>query len=276
MTQPQTQSSKKTSKSSSQDKASSSSSKTAASVLPVGRFCWLALRTPDLDKAKAFYGDVVGWQLSVQDMGGAPYSTFSGSGAPVCHAEPTKGPASFLSYVVVDDVQAAARRVKAAGGRPIGEAHAIPGVGSMLEVQDGDGAAFSLFQPDSVEAAEVSRAPGGLLWNELWATDVPNALAFLTAVSGYVVAAMPMGGEPYHLLKHGEEMQAGVIGSPDPSSPSAWVPYFHVVDVDAARGRALAAGATALGEIVDVPTVGRMAVLLDPQGARFAIMTPPR
>ena len=60
----------------------------------------------------------------------------------------------------------------------------------------------------------------------------------------------------------------------DKSMPSAWVPYFFVVDVDAALKRALAGGATALDEVMDVPDIGRMASLLDPHGARFAIMTP--
>ena len=273
MTQTQTTKSS-TKNNSSKTKKAASSSSSPSPALPVGRFCWLALRTPDVKKSQAFYGDVVGWTLSVKDLGGASFETFAGSEAPVCHVEVHKGPAAFLSYVVVDDVDAAARRVTAAGGRVLGSVQRLPGVGAMLEVQDGDGAVCSLFQPASVEAAQVSKAPGGLLWSELWAKDERAAVAFLTAVCGYVVDVSAMPDGPYHVLRHGEEMQAGVMKSPDPSSSSAWVPYLHVVDVDAARRRALAAGATALGDLQEVPGIGRTAALLDPQGARFALLQP--
>ncbi|MDP2342454.1 MAG: VOC family protein [Deltaproteobacteria bacterium] len=271
MTQPHIESknSKKRAKKTEAKKTSPSSS---SSTLPVGRFCWYALRTPDLARSKSFYGDVLGWKHSVDEKFGM--EVFAGSEGPVVHTEVHPGPASFLSYVVVDDVEAAARRVQAAAGKVLESAKTMPDVGTMQSVEDGDGAVFSLFQPVSARAAAVRKGIGAPIWNELWAKDEKNALAFLTAVVGYVVDAMPMPGFTYNVIRHGEEQQGGVMQAQDPSLPSAWVPYFFVVDVDAAHRRALAGGATELGEVMDVPNIGRMASLLDPHGARFAIMTP--
>lgn len=249
----------------------------AAAALPVGRFCWLALRTPDVAKARAFYGHVVGWSF---DPGNPqmPMATFSGKNGPVAHVEVVANRASFGSYVVVADLGAAVKRAVAAGGRVAGDVVTIPGIGAMREVEDGDGAAFSLFQPESAEQAQRVSGPGAFLWNELHARDEKAATAFLTAVVGYSVDVMPFAGMEYRVLKSkdgaAKESLAGVMKTMNPQAPSQWVPYLHVDDVDAARARAVDNGATALGDAVSADGIGRFAVLVDPQGAVFAVMTP--
>ena len=61
----------------------------------------------------------------------------------------------------------------------------------------------------------------------------------------------------------------GMMGAP-PGTPSHWVAYFSVADVDAAVTAAAGAGGTLLGEPMDTP-FGRMAFLADPDGATFAL-----
>src|SRR5207302_11081138 len=53
-----------------------------------------------------------------------------------------------------------------------------------------------------------------------------------------------------------------------------WVAYIGTPDADATYADALARGATTRTPPTDIPTVGRYAVLADPQGATFALFTP--
>ena len=62
-----------------------------------------------------------------------------------------------------------------------------------------------------------------------------------------------------------------ISGPPDPRHPQ-WNVYFSVADCDAAIERARALGGRLLFPATDVPAVGRIASLADPQGASFSIM----
>jgi hypothetical protein len=53
-----------------------------------------------------------------------------------------------------------------------------------------------------------------------------------------------------------------------------WVPYVAVEDVDATVAKAQELGGSAVIEGMDVPNVGRIAVLTDPNGAAFGIIKP--
>jgi predicted enzyme related to lactoylglutathione lyase len=61
---------------------------------------------------------------------------------------------------------------------------------------------------------------------------------------------------------------------PDPSIPSMWVPYVAVEDVDATVAKAQELGGSAVMDAMDVPNVGRIGVLKDPNGAVFGIIKP--
>jgi predicted enzyme related to lactoylglutathione lyase len=61
---------------------------------------------------------------------------------------------------------------------------------------------------------------------------------------------------------------------PNSSIPPQWQPYVAVDDPDATVVKAKELGGTALLEPMDVPKVGRLAVLRDPPGATFGIITP--
>jgi predicted enzyme related to lactoylglutathione lyase len=54
--------------------------------------------------------------------------------------------------------------------------------------------------------------------------------------------------------------------------PSHWLPYFAVEDCDQISAKAQEMGATVLQPPTDIPGTGKFSVLLDPQGAAFAIL----
>jgi predicted enzyme related to lactoylglutathione lyase len=86
---------------------------------------------------------------------------------------------------------------------------------------------------------------------------------------------MEMGpGETYNLLKVGDAEVGGCMEPPMPGVPNHWHVYFAVPDADATAAQAASAGGQVAVEPFDIPTVGRSAVLMDPQGAMFSVMTP--
>jgi predicted enzyme related to lactoylglutathione lyase len=238
-----------------------------------GKFVWFEVRTPTPSKTAKFFSEVVGWNISTMQMGeGAPYTLASTKSGPVAGVV-EDARAAFVSYVSVEDVDAAARRVEKAGGNVIGKPFDVPTIGRMVEVQDADGAAFFLFKSETGDP-EMPSAEGAFLWNELWAKNESRALAFLTSVLGYTVEGMPMGGTTYNVLKAQGKSAAGLMKSPVKELAAHWLPYLRVDDVEAAQKRAAKLGAKLEGDVTEVAGIGRFAFVRAPDGCRFAVMTP--
>jgi uncharacterized protein len=127
-------------------------------------------------------------------------------------------------------------------------------------------------------AQEAVRIAGsGFVWHELMSTDPKQSEAFYARVAG--ISVTPLGEEPgYQLLMVGGQPVGGIAGPrPDhdgwPSGgPGAhWIAYVGTDDVDAAARTATELGGEVLLPPVDVPGMGRAAVLRDPQGAAFGV-----
>src|SRR5262249_34102519 len=88
-----------------------------------GRFVWYELMTTDMEAAKAFSAEVVGWGPPDARMPGMTYTLFPAGGASVSglmglseDARKSGLRPSWLGYVGVSDVDATADRVKELGG----------------------------------------------------------------------------------------------------------------------------------------------------------------
>ncbi len=114
--------------------------------------------------------------------------------------------------------------------------------------------------------------PGVAGWIEFSGPDTAAAKKFYADVMGWTIADMPMqDGSGYTGIMVGD----GSIGgfSPMPEDAGGWTIYITVTDVDASVNKAKAAGATILADPFDIPGVGRMAKIVDPQGAKIAVIT---
>ena len=101
--------------------------------------------------------------------------------------------------------------------------------------------------------------------------DQGAAKAFYQKVLGWGIQEMPMqDGSSYSAITVGETPIGGF--SPMPEDGGAWTIYVTVPDVDAAVAKAEAEGGKVMMPAMDMPGVGRMATLTDPQGARFAVI----
>ena len=87
---------------------------------------WLELSTPDVEGSEAFYADLLGWR-------------FKG-------IRRIEAPPEWSSFLLVTDIDEAARRAEAAGARSVGDASEAPS-GRVVSIVDPQGAALSLLEP---------------------------------------------------------------------------------------------------------------------------------
>ena len=113
------------------------------------------------------------------------------------------------------------------------------------------------------------------VWDELGTTDADGAQRFYEEVFGWTTKDMGEDFGGYRIFDRPGGTGQGVAGlmqNQDATIPAAWTPYVGVEDTDACCAKAKELGASAVVEPMDVPTVGRFAILKDPQGAVFGII----
>jgi predicted enzyme related to lactoylglutathione lyase len=115
-----------------------------------GDFCWHELMTNDPEAAKKFYPEIFGWELEKDESSGQTYWMFKAGGKPVAGIDKIREGAGFpphwLSFVLVADVDAAAKKVTALGGRIFKEPTDIPNIGRFAVFADPTGGVLAMFQ----------------------------------------------------------------------------------------------------------------------------------
>ncbi|MFC7529420.1 VOC family protein [Actinoplanes sp. GCM10030250] len=243
---------------------------------------WVDLASADVEGAIRFYTTLFGWtaEVSGDDFGG--YTTFLLNGLPVAGAGPLFGEGqqtAWSTYFAADDADLVAARVEAAAGKVLVPPFDVMDQGRMAAFLDPAGAPFSAWEAGMMRGAEVFDLPGALTWAELNTRDLEGAMAFYGAVFGWTFRDAHVSGLPYVIGERNRTSVAGIqlmVGSAWPDDlPPHWLVYFAVTDCDAAAEHAYALG----GRIVHQPTsisVGRYALVEDPQGGTFAILAPVR
>ena len=247
-----------------------------------GTFCWPELATADAQGAKQFYTTLFGWTANDNDMGdGTFYTMLLLHGQPVGALYPlnkdqaSQGvPPNWGSYVAVESADDAATRARTLGGQVIMEPFDVMEHGRMAVIRDPQGAVFSVWQARKHIGAHILDEVGALCWTELMTTDTRSAEKFYTGLFPWKGQPMPMAsGQTYTVFKRGEANAAGmmqIVPEMGPVPPN-WSVYFQVADCDASATKAVSLGAKTIMPPTDIPNIGRFAVLLDPQGAPFAI-----
>ena len=241
----------------------------------VGRFVWHDLLTGDVERAKAFYTDLLGWEIEVFKPGEMDYPMISSGGKQ--HGgfgpAPEGAPPHWMGHVQVEDLDAALERVRAHGGTVLVDAMTIPEVGRMAPIADPQGAVLSIFEPQS----EVPPTEGVFVWDELVANDLGAAKQFYGTVLGWQTGEMQGAFGTYTMVKDASGADAAGMMErlPDmPPGPAFWLVYMGTSDVDATSARARELGASLMREPFDVPGVGRIAIVTDPTGATFGLFQP--
>jgi predicted enzyme related to lactoylglutathione lyase len=244
-----------------------------------GRFLWYELMTTDMQDAKTFYTDVVGWGMQ-EASPDACYVLFTAGDAPVSGLSalpPEAIQAGFrpgwLGYVGVDDVDASAARMQEFGGAIHVPPKEIPNVSRFAIGVDPQMATIGVLQwlrPDELPDVD---APGRVGWHELLATDPAKAWDFYHVLFGWRkdAADVSAAGE-YQLFSVGSNTMGGMFSKPDTVPIPFWLYYFNVDDIDAAAKRVSARGGQILTGPLEVPGSRWILQCTDPQGAMFALV----
>ena len=243
-------------------------------------FNWHDLMTPDVEGAKRFYGEVVGWDFSHQPPA-YDVALVGGMGVGGIMARPPElgnTPPFWSGYIAVKNVDKACVQLKKLGGKVHREPWDIPDTLRMAVVSDPVGAVFNMYTPMPRGAMKQpsAGATGTIGWNELMTADVDGAAKFYAKMFGWSKGGVhDMGPEygKYHLLNVKKKNHAGMMKRPGMMPRDHWGFYFYVHGIDAAAARVKSHGGKITNGPMQVPTGSWVVNAQDPQGAHFSLMS---
>jgi len=249
-----------------------------------GAFCWAEVGTVNTKKTKAFYSELFGWKYEDKPAGEFGVYTMcqvQGKDLAGLYEMPPDlikmgVPPHWMSYVAVLSADAACEKIKKHGGTIQQGPFDVMDVGRMAICKDPTGAVFSIWQSKAHKGAGVMGENGTPCWFELATKGVEKAEKFYKEVFGWNVKLGEGGGMVYReITNSGTPMPMGGMMELTPQHgpvPPHWMIYFTVDDCDGDAQRATRLGGKTIVPPMDIPTVGRFAVLADPAGATFAII----
>jgi len=247
-----------------------------------GSFCWVELSTSDGDGAKKFYTDLFGWAHQDDEVGGGMVYTMLQRDEKNVGALFQMGPdmqslgipPHWLTYVTVESVDDSVAKTKALGGTVVREPMDVLEIGRMAVIQDPEGATIAFWQPKMHHGFQVCGEDNTHCWSELWTNDTEACKTFYSELFGWTFKEPDKSATPYtELLNAGTPIGGMMKITPEMGgTPPSWLNYFSVEDCDAIVKHASDMGARSLVPAMDIPEVGRFSVMMDPQGAVFAVI----
>lgn len=244
---------------------------------------WVDLSSTDAAGSREFYSKLFGWNVEVsEDPQYGGYATAKLGDKSVGGIGPKQegdtSPTAWSLYVGTDDVDALTGKVQSSGGTVIAPPFDVGDQGRMAVFSDPSGAFISAWQ-----GAQMSRFSWGIPntygWAELYARGLERAITFYETVFGWTTSKTPIGdGQEYtQFAADGDNIAGALEMNPTVPAevPSYWMIYFFVDDVDAGYQKALGLGARELVAPDDFPG-GRFAIISDPQGASFGLLSAPQ
>jgi uncharacterized protein len=122
-----------------------------------GTFFWNELMTRNVEGAKKFYADTLGWSFDAMPMpgGGGTYWVAKSGEEPaagifdISAAEYGEIPESWMSYIAVDDVDERVKKAAKAGAKVMKPPFDVPGVGRIAILMEPGGAGVGWMTPAS-------------------------------------------------------------------------------------------------------------------------------
>jgi uncharacterized protein len=249
---------------------------------PVGAPCWIDLLTSDADRARHFYGELLGWTADegAEEYGG--YFTFFKDGLRIAGGMPNDGsqgqPDAWTVYLASADAQATTDAAAAHGGRvDLPPMPIPPDLGSMAVLADPGQATIGVWQPGSHKGFQVYAEPGTPSWFELHTREYEASVAFYRDVFSWDThVASDVPDFRYTTLGEGDAALAGIMDAsamlPE-GAPAAWSIYFQVEDADKALARVVELGGSVVRPPEPTP-YGRLAEAADTTGVHFKLVQP--
>jgi predicted enzyme related to lactoylglutathione lyase len=225
-----------------------------------GTFVWHDLMTTDADRARGFYGELLGWRFEPIALG--PFTAWRIASEDrvlgTIMPEPSLPSSHWMPYVAVADLDAAIAHVTELGGSVCAGAMEVPPLGRFAIAGDPQGGWFSLLERSAAEPPAIGRH--AFAYDELATSDAQAAVTFYAVLFGWTFATLGEGAAPYRVVRHAGRDLGGVRAQSLFARPS-WLPSLEVDDVDATCARAAQLG----GRVVSP------GVIADPTGATVGL-----
>ena len=236
-----------------------------------GEFVWVDLSTMDVGGARGFYRDVLGWSFD-ESADGYAFGAAGGERVAGVFEMPEffqkiNMPSFWMSYIAVDDIDAAVRTAAEMGGKI--ELETESPIGRIALIRDPAGAGFTCCEAGSAAARAASTAIGRWAWNELYVSDLGRVRGFYEAVFGWKIGSDQDGSGQHRI--HGAA--GNVVGGIQVALNSIkgdkefWAVFFGVDSVPEALERVKAAGGVLVSDHASAR--GRHWLVKDQQGAAF-------
>lgn len=246
-----------------------------------GSPCWLELVTEHPDTAMEFYQRVMGWEYEQRkDSEGQPYYVALLVGEPVGAIRPAaRSLPDWTVYLATGDLVALVKMSDLLGGHTIDNAHNVPRVGMKAVIEAPAGGEFGAIQlaPDWGFTAGV---PNSLVWAEFITHLAPQADQYFGELFGFTGRQMGDGvADDYMVWYAGDDSVIGrarmMPGTPM-NVPARWIAHFRTpLDRHFEEALVLAHDAGARLRFPAYSSeLGRVAMMSDPTGARFALIDP--
>lgn len=240
-----------------------------ALVAEPGMPIWIDLATTDLEKAKSFYTELLGWEFD--NPCGDGYLVAKKEGMPVAGLGEVPEDKSSLWGLLLyaPDIDHVHEEAVNAGATSILSPRDVGRRGRMSVIVDPSGATVGLKQPAGDEPFFAAGEPGTPVWHELLVGEQFDAtMKFYHDLAGWDIrqhsdtdkfryATGEYNGEPLCGMWDTSELD---------ENPSMWTLYLGCADVDAAAKKVKKFG----GKLVRAPwnsELGRLCTLVDPTGA---------
>jgi predicted enzyme related to lactoylglutathione lyase len=232
----------------------------------------------DVEGAKSFYGDVLGWTFGEESSEYGNYTQAYVDGKAVAAVVPPmpgqEGQSQWCLYFASPDAAATAAKIRAAGGEVLMEPMQVGEFGTMCLGREPSGAVFGVWQAGVHEGFEVQAEPGAYGWAEVFTREPEKADRFFATVFPYTAQQMEDDAVDYRMFNVGDTTVLGRMKMTEefpPEVPSYINLYFVVADCDDAVAKATKLGGVLRFGPMDSP-YGRFAALSDPQGASFSVI----
>ena len=238
-----------------------------------GRFVWHELVTSDVESARRFYGELVGWQVDTPArQADQPYAYLTKNGYKVGGIVLRPGPhvpphvLGFVSVLDVDGTIERAREHRAAVLVPPMQTQ----FGRAAVVQDPQGASLGVCRAADGDGAEHHRPQyGSFCWDQLNTSDAENAASFYTKVFMWQREHV-LGARDLSAFTHGARPLAGLMQAPQ-GTFAQWFAHLSVERLDRARAVVKQLGGVIMVETIDVPGKGQLSVVQDNVGTILSL-----
>ncbi|WP_427917799.1 VOC family protein [Streptomyces sp. cg40] len=247
-------------------------------VQPEGTPCWADAMFGDVEGAKSFYGDVLGWTFGEASSEYGNYTQAYVDGKAVAAVVPPmpgqEGQSQWCLYLASPDAAATAAKIRENGGEVLMEPMQVGEFGTMCLAREPSGAVFGVWQGGTHEGFEASGVAGAYAWAEVFTREPAKADGFFPAVFPYTAQQMDDDNVDFRVYNLGGNPVLGRMKMGDefpPEIPSYVNVYFGVDNCDDAVAKATKLGGVLRFGPMDSP-FGRFAALSDPQGASFSVI----